>query len=254
MKEVNDLTICVLMCGGRGSRISAHSKISNKITEKPLILLNDKPMIEHILETLINSKKGFRIFAAVSSNTKETEAVIKRKYFKNVTVLKTNGNGYSEDFTSIVDHFLTKSYIREQLKKYPQDNIILENQKHIKEDSKIIFLPTDLPLISTDTIERIVELKHKTPLMSIVIDKKIIVENSFLPTSYTIKIDKKDYCYTGISVLETASFRTQKINLIGNQIEEEPIIFNDSELAYNINTINDLKRTEEFLLKNKYRK
>jgi GTP:adenosylcobinamide-phosphate guanylyltransferase len=115
-------------------------------------------------------------------------------------------------------------------------------------------LPTDLPLISTDTIERIVELKHKTPLMSIVIDKKIIVENSFLPTSYTIKIDKKDYCYTGISVLETASFRTQKINLIGNQIEEEPIIFNDSELAYNINTIDDLKRTEEFLLKNKYRK
>ena len=149
---------------------------------------------------------------------------------------------------------MTKSYIREQLKKYPQDNIILENQKHIKEDSKIIFLPTDLPLISTDTIERIVELKHKTPLMSIVIDKKIIVENSFLPTSYTIKIDKKDYCYTGISVLETASFRTQKINLIGNQIEEEPIIFNDSELAYNINTIDDLKRTEEFLLKNKYRK
>ncbi|HKR73294.1 MAG TPA: NTP transferase domain-containing protein [Candidatus Nitrosocosmicus sp.] len=247
------MTICVLMCGGKGSRINAYSKISEKITEKPLIILNNKPLIEHIVETLRSSKKGFSIFAAVSSNTKETEVFIKYKYYKIVTILKTMGNEYSEDFTSIVNLFLTKSRIREPAIQYPQNNLFLRNQKQIKDYSKIIFLPIDIPLISARTIERIAELKHKTALISIVIDKNIIIENNFLPTSYTVNIDKKDYCYTGISVLELAFFKNQNKSLSGNQIEEEAIILNDPELAYNINTIEDLKRTEEFFLKNKNR-
>ena len=234
------------MCGGKGSRINAYSKISEKFTEKPLIIFKNKPLIEHIIETLMNSKKGFRIFAAVSSNTKETEALIKYKYYETVTILKTTGDGYSGDFTSIVSYFLTQSGIGELAKQSPQKNLFLRNQKQIIDCSKIIFLPIDIPLISTRTIERIAELKHKTALISIVIDKKIIIENSFLPTSYTVKIDKKDYCYTGISVIELTFFKNKNKKLSGNQIEEEPIIFNDPELAYNINTINDLKRTEEF--------
>ena len=90
------------MCGGIGSRINLSFKISEKKIEKPLILLNNKPLIEHIIGTILNSKKQFRIFAAVSSNTKETEVFINDKYSDKIKVLKTSGRGYSEDFTNII--------------------------------------------------------------------------------------------------------------------------------------------------------
>jgi len=246
----NDMTICVLMCGGIGSRINANSKISKRTIEKPLITLKDKPLIEYIIDTLINSKKGFKIVAAVSCNTKETEAFIKDKYCDKITLLRTNGNGYSKDFTSVINYFINESPIGEQEKQDLHDNMFSPSQKPIMEYSKIIFLPIDLPLISTNTIEKIVEIKQKTPLISIVIEKEIMLESSFLPTPYTVKIDKKDYCYTGISVLRLAFFKNQNKNLPSKQIEEENMIFNDPEFAYNINTIDDLKRAEEFLEKN----
>ena len=85
------MTICVLMCGGIGSRINTSSKISGKKIEKPLILLNKKPLIEHIIRTLLNSKKQFKIFAAVSSNTKKTEVFINDKYSNRIIVLRTPG-------------------------------------------------------------------------------------------------------------------------------------------------------------------
>ena len=238
------------MCGGRGSRINTNSKIYKRAIEKPLIILKNKPLIEYIIDTLINSKKGFKIFAAVSSNTKETEAFIKEKYCDNLTVLNTNGNGYSKDFTSVIDYFINESVSEEQEKQRIPNIVFLPNQKpSIEYSKKIIFLPIDLPLISTKTIEKIAEIKQKTSLISIVVDKKIIIESSFLPTAYTIKIDEKEYCYTGISVLRLDFFKSQNKKLPSKQIDEENIIFNDPEFAYNINSINDLKRTEEFLCK-----
>jgi GTP:adenosylcobinamide-phosphate guanylyltransferase len=248
--EIKDLTICVLMCGGIGSRIITNSKISKRAIEKPLIILKNKHLIEYIIDTLINSKKGFKIIAAVSSNTKQTEDFIKDKYCNKITVLRTNGKGYSKDFTSVVNYIINEFPSGELEKQDLHNNMFMANEKPSIDYSKIIFLPIDLPLISTNTIEKIAEIKQKTPLISIVIDKKIVIERNFLPTPYTVHIDKKDYCHTGISVLGLASFKNLNKDLPGNQIEEENIIFNDPEFAYNINTIDDLKRTEEFLDKN----
>ena len=246
------MTICVLMCGGMGSRIITSSNISENRIEKPLILLNNKPLIEHIIDTILNGKKQFKIFAAVSSNTKETEGFIKDKYSNKINILKTQGSGYSEDFTNIIRHFKKESHIKEQGKHYTRSNLLLESQEiqNKIEESTILFLPIDLPLISTKTIERIMELKQGTALISIVIDKKVITENGFYPTHYTVKIDEKDYCYTGIAVVSMPLFfSNDNTNLIGGQIEEEPIIFNDPELAFNINTMDDLERTKEYFSK-----
>ena len=236
------------MCGGIGSRINLSFKISEKKIEKPLILLNNKPLIEHIIGTILNSKKQFRIFAAVSSNTKETEVFINDKYSDKIKVLKTSGRGYSEDFTNIISHFRNESYIKEQEKQCIQDNYLSNGQdiqNKVLEYIKILFLPIDLPLISTNTIESITELKQKTPLISIVIDKNVITENGFNPSPYVIKIGNKEYCYTGIAVVSLPYLSNLETNLSENEIEEEPIIFEDRELAFNINTIDDLEKTEE---------
>ena len=251
MAANNNMTICVLMCGGIGSRINTSSNISENRIEKPLILLNNKPLIEHVIVTILNAEKQFKIFAAVSSNTKETERFIKANYSNKIIILKTQGRGYSEDFTNIISYFKKESYKKEKGKQYTQNNLLLKGQElwNKNEYSKILFLPIDLPLISTKTIERIVELKQETPLISIVIDKKVITENGFFPTPYIVKIDKKDYCYTGITVVGLPLFSNENSNFSGDQIEEEPIIFNDPELAFNINTMHDLERTKEYFSK-----
>jgi adenosylcobinamide-phosphate guanylyltransferase len=219
--------------------------------EKPLILLNNKPLVEHIIVTILKAKKQFKIFAAVSSNTKETEEFIKDKYANKINILKTQGRGYSEDFTNIIRYFKKEYYIKEQGKQYTRNNLLSKGQelRNNTEYSKILFLPIDLPLISSKTIERIIQLKQEAPLISIVIDKKVITENGFFPTPYIVKIDKKGYCYTGITVVSLPLFSNEDSNLIGDQIEEEPIIFNDPELAFNINTMDDLERTKEYLSK-----
>lgn len=239
------------MCGGIGSRINTSSNISENRIEKPLILLNNKPLIEHIIVTILNAEKQFKIFAAVSSNTKETEGFIKDNYSNKIVILKTQGRGYSEDFTNIIRYFKKGSYIKEKGKQYTQNNLLLNGQEpwYKMEYSKILFLPIDLPLISTKTIERIIELKQETPLISIVIDKKVITENGFCPTPYIVKIDKKDYCYTGITVVNLPLFSNENSDFSGDQIKEEPIIFNDPELAFNINTLHDLERTKEYFSK-----
>ena len=247
------MTICVLMCGGIGSRINTSSKISGKKIEKPLILLNKKPLIEHIIRTLLNSKKQFKIFAAVSSNTKKTEVFINDKYSNQIIVLRTPGRGYSEDFTNIINQFRNGSYAKKQVKQDTWNNFLLngaEIQNRIFEFSKILFLPIDLPLISTKTIESIVGLKQKTPLISIVIDKKVVTENGLLPTPYTVKIDNKDYCYTGIVLVSLCHLSNKNTIITDTQIEEERIILNDPELAFNINTMDDLERTKKYFSKN----
>ena len=75
--------------------------------------------------------------------------------------------------------------------------------------------------------------------------KKVITENGFNPSPYVIKIGNKEYCYTGIAVVSLPYLSNLETNLSENEIEEEPIIFEDRELAFNINTIDDLEKTEE---------
>lgn len=234
---------CVLMCGGIGSRLNANYKIYGKNIEKPLVPLNRKPLIQYIIETILGLNREFRLFAAVSSNTKKTEEFINSKYFKKITIIKTKGNGFSEDFSYIIKYFMTNYQTKEQ-------------EKLLSSSSKIIFFPVDLPLVSINTIERISEIKQETPLTSIVIDKKIIEDNGFCPTPYTLRIDEKEYCYTGISVVDFAHISNNIGKINCNQIKETSFIINCPEFAFNINTRDDLKRTEDYIVcvKNQTRK
>lgn len=250
---VNYKNVCVLMCGGKGSRINTSSNTLGKKIEKPLIPINNKPLIEYTIDAILNSKKPFKIFAAVSSNTKETEDFIKYNYSDRITVLRTQGKGYSKDFANLIHYFINKSYTKEQEKRYTRnDNILkrIKTQDGIFECSKILFLPIDLPLISTKTVENIAELKQQTPLISLVIDKNIIIEYGLLPTPYAVRIDNKDYCHTGIAVASLALFSSKVTKITSSKIEEESIIFNDPELAFNVNTIDDLSKVKEYFSRN----
>lgn len=219
---------CVLMCGGNGSRLKANSIAK---IEKPLLELKNKSLIEYMIEAIQNSKKNFKIYAAVSNNTVKTKEFLRSRYFNVVTLVETTGTGFSIDYLNVLRFFKGKE---NKEKNGTQDFV----------NNKILFLPADLPLISSKTIDEITDLKQIYPSITIVVDKKIFIQNNFVPSSFVTEISKIDHCFTGISLLD---FHTAAGLENVDQIREGPMIMNNLELVYNINTIGDLKRAEKFI-------
>jgi adenosylcobinamide-phosphate guanylyltransferase len=219
---------CVLMCGGKGSRLNANSIAK---IEKPLLELKNKSLIEYMIEAIQNSKKNFKIYAAVSNNTVKTKEFLRSRYFNVVTLVETTGSGFSIDYLNVLRFFKGKE---NREKNRTQDFV----------NNKILFLPADLPLISSKTIDEITDLEQIYPSITIVVDKKIFIQNNFVPSSFVTEISRIDHCFTGISLLD---FHTVAGLEYVDQIREGPMIMNNLELVYNINTIGDLKRAEKFI-------
>ncbi len=216
---------CVLMCGGKGSRLNTDPTVK---VEKPLLELKNKSLIEYMIEAVQNSKKNFKIYAAVSKNAVKTKEFLKSTYRKDITLIETTGSGFSNDYLIVLQFFKDKE------KNGIQDFV----------NNKILFLPTDLPLISSKTLDKITELHQSSPSIAIVVDKKMFIQNNFVPSTFVTEISKVDYCYTGISMVD---FHTIAGLEHINQIKEVPIIMSNLELVYNINTIDDLKKAEKFI-------
>lgn len=216
------------MCGGKGTRLK---KTLGSGIEKPLIKLKNKPLIEYLINTSIRSSKFKRIFAAVSSNTQKTREFIKLNYGDKITLMETLGTEYSEDYLKIIKYFKKK-----------------ENDEKKHNIKKILFLPADIPLISLDILTQLTAMNQKKPCLTIVLEKEFIKDAGISPSSYEFMIDDKDYCYSGISVIDIKKIdvdinNTDKIPLIG----EEYKTLNRIEIACNTNTLDDLKTAEKLL-------
>ncbi len=213
----------VLMCGGKGTRIKS---TMGSIMEKPLIKIKNKPLIEYLINVLIRTNKFEIIFAAVSNNTQKTREFIKANFQNRITLLETSGIGYPEDYMNILELFKNTKYDK------------------VNDLKKILFLPIDVPLISSEILIQIINTNQKKPCLTIILEKGFIKNHGIIP-SYEFIIDKKKYCYSGISVIDISKIdidNSKKIKLI----DEEYIILNYIEIACNINTLEDLKITENF--------
>ena len=215
---------CVLMCGGKGTRIK--STMGHKI-EKPLIKLRNKPLIEYLIDALTQTNKFEQIFAAVSDNTQKTQEFILSTFLNKITIMETSGKGYSEDYLEIIKFFkLTKYRKKEDIK-------------------KILFLPIDIPLISPVIIRQIINTGQEKPCLAIVLEKEFIESHGITP-SYEFTLGKKNCCYSGISIIDISKIDINILERI-NLIAEEHKIMNYSEIACNANTFEDLKITEKIL-------
>ena len=214
----------VLMCGGKGTRIKSTMGYE---TEKPLIRIKNKPLIEYLINALIQTNKFERIFTAVSNNTQKTQEFIKANFHGKITLLETSGIGYSEDFRKILKFFKNTKYERK------------------KDSKKILFLPIDVPLISSEILTKIINIYQEKPCLTIILEMEFIKNHRITP-SYEFIIDKKKYCYSGISIIDISKIdidNRKKTTLI----EEEYITLNYSEIACNINTFEDLKIAEKLM-------
>ena len=96
---------CVLMCGGKGSRLNTDPIVK---VEKPLLELKNKSLIEHMIEAVQNSKKNFKIYAAVSKNAVKTKEFLKSRYRSDITLIETSGSGFSNDYLIVLQFFKDK--------------------------------------------------------------------------------------------------------------------------------------------------
>ncbi len=77
----------LIMAGGRGSRLGMK-------LEKPLLLFNGKPLVDHVISALKGTCRVHRIFAAV---TARTPATARHLLERGVDVVLTPGGGFVED-------------------------------------------------------------------------------------------------------------------------------------------------------------
>ena len=183
------------MAGGMGTRLKVPQ-------EKPLFKLHDKPLIKFVLDNLNASKLIDKIVIAVSPHTPETT-----KYLKNLDsdfeILNTSGKDYLTDLSFILDYFENKS-----------------------SDDALMFINSDLPFISTQTIDEVLSyyLNSDKDALSVLVPVDIFKD---LGLDYSYEFNGN--VPSGLNVLRS-------VNIVQ---DEDQLIIPKVELALNINTIPD---------------
>ena len=190
----------ILMAGGMGTRLKVP-------VEKPLFKLHDKPLIKYVIDNLKASKLIDEIVIAVSPNTVETTRYLK-DFDGDYTILDTSGEDYLTDLSFILDYFENKS----------KDDILL-------------FINADLPFISTETIDYVLNYYLESPkdALSVLVPVEIF-DKLGLDYSYEFEGNVP----SGLNVLRS-------VNIVQ---DEDQLVIPKVELALNINTIPDSKVAE----------
>jgi GTP:adenosylcobinamide-phosphate guanylyltransferase len=154
--------IAIIMAGGESSRMKQHYK-----TEKPLLSINGKKMIEHIIETIIKSDYFDEIIVCVSQRNFRTRVFLQQynsKHKAHIQIIKGSGKGYSDDLSYILKKFV---------------------------DSVLLIIPADLPLLSQLDISEILNKCDFNKLCNTIIIYKKIIEGLGVKPSFSFLYRKR---------------------------------------------------------------
>jgi adenosylcobinamide-phosphate guanylyltransferase len=153
-----------MMAGGRGSRMGAG-------TEKPLVTVGGRCMIERVLAALRESGRFSRIVAAVSPGTPATKKFL---HSAGVEVVDTPGEGYPADLSSLLG---------------------------MLGPEQVLVVPSDLPLLTAAVVNDMVDLalSQKSPAVSIVMGKSFVEGLGVRPS-----VVMGDLCHSGITLFSKA--------------------------------------------------
>lgn len=197
------MTTALIMAGGKGTRLDLDC-------EKPMVEVNDKPMIGHVVDALMNSRYVDKILVAVSENTPVTAGFLEN--FP-VTLVQTSGRGYIEDLSEV-----------------------LSNREYVEKDEVIMTIVADLPLVTSEQLDDVFEhyFERKKPAMCVSVPESLFVEYGIEPT---LVFD--GLVPTGVNLL------------LANNDEQDQTIYESKniELAFNINTLNDLNLSKNYIKK-----
>ena len=184
---VDIMIFAIIMAGGKGERLKSD-------LEKPLFPLNNKPLIDYVIENIKTSNLIEEIIIAVSPNAPNTKkylidtyALLNYEHFIKKSPADNQNFKDKSDFVS--SHEIQNNSIEDKIEiqnkfsyldtlgnGYVEDlsDILSFFEKKSKEDI-LIFINADLPLISSEMVDDVIRfyLKQDKPALSTVVPVEI---------------------------------------------------------------------------------
>ncbi len=207
----------VIMAGGKAKRFE-FDNIKLKYKEKTLLPFKNKYLIEHIIDTVLNSYNVSKVFIAVSSHTFQTKSVIETMKYP-IHLINTPGIDYHFDLKYIINTLNL--------------NIIMT-------------ISADLPLINSKIIDFIIDKYFilKKPALTLMANIDSFNQYGLKPTTiFKTKKREIELIPLGINIIDGRLIEQKKI-------EQITIISDQKELLFNINTISDYYKLLSFQEKN----
>lgn len=189
--------------------------------EKPCVELLGKPLISYVIDSLERSSYIERIFVAVSPSTPNTEKFVNETYGDHIQAINTNGDNYVGDMVYAVE----SSNIREP----------------------VMIIMSDLPMVTPKLIDSIIEAYQDCDSSSMSV---------FVPISLCKKVGIRPdtvFNWEG-NLIVPAGINILDGKFINEEQEYHNYMLDDPEIALNINTVDDMKRCEDLLMKNLFSK
>jgi adenosylcobinamide-phosphate guanylyltransferase len=194
------------MAGGKGKRMGLP-------TEKPLLPLLGKALIDWVAEAVASAEKVSAFYVVTSENTPETEKHCLEKGWK---ILRTDAKGYHND--------LKQATLEANLM------------------GPILTIPADLPAVTGKFLDKVItNFEDCTKDFLAVFVPIITREQLELSVSSTDEFRGTWYAVSGVNIVNGA--RIQK----PGKIETDAIITDDVEVLLNINTVKDLEIAEKIM-------
>ena len=182
------------MCGGKGTRMN--------LPQEKLLLKYKNPVIQHVINALQESDCFSKIIGATSSNAPKTSEFLKSL---GISTIQTKGNGYVSDLNQILHNF----------------------------DEHVFVISGDMPLLDAQIIKKIVQLADINNKWTTVLLNKVFLDSLHVETEYLVTYNKKEYSYSGISIVNPNGLSGMK------HVEESYVILDDKRIALNLNTKQD---------------
>lgn len=186
--------IGLIMAGGKGTRMN--------LDNEKLLLEYKKPVIFHVVDSLKESNCFSKILALTSSNSPKTKKSLQEN---NVEIFNTNGIGYVEDLTLVLQSI----------------------------NDSVLVTSGDLPLLDNEIIKKIVSNYDPAKIWtSVLVTNKFLISLG-LESDYFVNHDNQKCNYTGISLINANKITSSQ------NLHENYIIIDDKRIALNLNTKED---------------
>lgn len=183
------------------------------LQEKPLLEVGGKPVIEHVLTSLLDAKRVDSIVVAVSNRTPKTVEFVKK--FP-VCVVDTPGEGYIPDMQFVVRKL----------------NLQV-----------VLAVVSDLPLITSEIIDQVLERYEEVGKPALTVAVPIGIKCKFgTGVEYAFEAGSETVVPTGINVIDGHM-------IDGGWMDQEVMVLDKEEVAVNVNTTEELKVAERFFKK-----
>ncbi len=196
----------VVMAGGKGRRMEGSE-------EKPLLKVNGKPVIEHVITSLLNAKKVSSTVVAVSRNTPKTAKFVKSFPVK---VVETPGKGYIPDMQYVIKQLGLQA---------------------------VLAVVSDLPLITNSIVDKVLERYELCGKPALTVAVPIETKAKLgVGVEYAFEAEGKSVVPTGINVIDGRL-------IDGGWMEQEVYVLDKVEVAVNVNRPEDLQLAERLCAK-----